>query len=80
MTANDVAVSFGVHSTTAQCFMTTSAAKERPRSCIPIRLIHSKERYIRITTDRDRLLPATWFVSSVRISNRVRIIRATSPQ
>jgi len=67
---NDVAVSFGVHRTTiwrlAQRFRNTGTAKDRPRSGRPKRLAPKEERYIRITADRDRFLPATRIVHRVR--------------
>ena len=70
MTVNDVAVAFGVHRTTiwrlAQRFRNIGAAKDRPRSGRPKRLALRRERYIRITTGRDRFLPATRVVHILR--------------
>ena len=77
MTVNYVAVSFGVHRTTiwrlAQRFRITGTVKNRTISGRPKFLTPREERYIKITTGRDRFLPATRIVDRVRIATGVRI-------
>ena len=77
MTVNYVAVSFGVHRTTiwrlAQRFRITGTVKNRTISGRPKFLTPREERYIKITTGRDRFLPATRIVDRVRRATGVRI-------
>ena len=63
----------------AQRFRTSGAVKDKPRSDRSKRLTPREVRYIRITADRDRFLPATRIVDRVWRATGVRI-SASSPQ